>query len=136
MSKSVLEKILFIFLNNLKVVIVSGIFSFLTFGVFSEIVIYLNGIIIGVVMALFFFLSHTSAFLIFITGILPHGIFEITAVILSLSFAHSLSPTKKGIDELMPYLRSYLIVVPLLLIAAIFEVVITPRVMSIPGVIP
>ena len=136
MKKSLVEKIIFIFLNNLRVVAIAGILSFITFGVFSEIVIYVNGIIVGVVVALFSYLPNVSGFWIFVTGILPHGIFEILALILSLSFAHRLSPTKKGVSEFIPYLRSYIIVIPLLLIAAIIEITITPRIMTIPGGIP
>jgi len=136
MKKSLVEKIIFIFLNNLRVVAIAGILSFITFGVFSEIVIYVNGIIVGVVVALFSYLPNVSGFWIFVTGILPHGIFEILALILSLSFAHHLSPTKKGISEFLPYLRSYIVVIPLLLIAAIIEITITPRIMTIPGGIP
>ena len=136
MKKSLVEKIIFIFLNNLRVVAIAGILSFITFGVFSEIVIYVNGIIVGVVVALFSYLPNVSGFWIFITGILPHGIFEILALILSLSFAHRLSPTKKGVSEFLPYLRSYIVVIPLLLIAAIIEITITPRIMTIPGGIP
>jgi len=136
MKKSLVEKIIFIFLNNLRVVAIAGILSFITFGVFSEIVIYVNGIIVGVVVALFSYLPNVSGFWIFVTGILPHGIFEILALILSLSFAHRLSPTKKGVSEFLPYLRSYIVVIPLLLIAAIIEITITPRIMTIPGGIP
>ncbi len=136
MKKSLVEKIIFIFLNNLRVVAIAGILSFITFGVFSEIVIYVNGIIVGVVVALFSFFPNVSGFWIFVTGILPHGIFEILALILSLSFAHRLSPTKKGVSEFLPYLRSYIVVIPLLLIAAIIEITITPRIMTIPGGIP
>jgi len=136
MKKSLVEKIIFIFLNNLRVVVIAGILSFITFGVFSEIVIYVNGIIVGIVVALFSYLPNVSGFKIFVTGILPHGIFEILALILSLSFAHRLSPTKKGVSEFLPYLRSYIVVIPLLLIAAIIEIIITPRIMAIPGGIP
>lgn len=136
MKKSLVEKIIFIFLNNLRVVAIAGILSFITFGVFSEIVVYVNGIIVGIVVALFSYLPNVSGFKIFVTGILPHGVFEISALILSLSFAHRLSPTRKGVSEFIPYLRSYIIVIPLLLIAAIIEITITPRIMAIPGGIP
>lgn len=130
-EKGFVEQIFFIFFNNLRVVVIAGILSFITFGIFAEIVAYLNGFIIGLVISsLSIIFPEISGVKLFTFGILPHGIFEIFAFLLSLTFAHSLSPTKKGIEELNQYLKSYIIVIPILFIASIIEVLITPKLIS------
>lgn len=124
---SKIKQILFIFLNNLRVVIFAGVLSFITFGIFSEIVAYINGFILGaVITSISMMIPELNGFEMFVLGILPHGIFEIFAFLLSLTFAHSLSPTKKGVEELPIYLKTYLVVIPILFIAGIIEVLITP----------
>lgn len=131
-EKGVLGRILFIFLNNFRVVVIAGILSFITFGIFSEIVAYINGFIVGaVIFALPIIFEKVNPFSLFIFGIVPHGIFEIFAFLLSLTFAHYLSPTKEGIKFIDIYLKSYIIVIPLLFIASIIEVTITPFLMSL-----
>ncbi len=131
-KKGVLGRIFFIFFNNLRVVIVAGILSFVTFGIFSEIVAYVNGFIVGVVtFSLPFILEKVNPISLLIFGILPHGVIEIFAFLLSLTFAHSLSPTKSASNEIEIYLKSYIIVIPLLFIASIIEVILTPLIMSL-----
>lgn len=131
-QKGVLGRIFFIFLNNLRVVIVAGILSFITFGIFSEIVAYINGFVVGVIIfSLPFIFEKLNPLSLFIFGIFPHGIFEIFAFLLSLTFAHSLSPTKSALNEIEIYLKSYIIVIPLLFIASIIEVTLTPLIMSL-----
>lgn len=126
-----LGRIFFIFLNNLRVVIVAGILSFITFGIFSEIVAYINGFFVGIVIfALPLIFDRLNPFSLIIFGVMPHGVFEIFAFLLSLTFAHSLSPTKRGLEELNPYFKSYLLVIPLLFIASIIEVLLTPLLMN------
>jgi len=126
-EKSYFSQIIFIFLNNLRVVIVAGVLSFITFGIFAEIVAYINGFVVGVVISsLSLIIPEISGVKLFIFGILPHGIFEIFAFLLSLTFAHALSPTKKGVEEITPYLKSYILIVPILFIASMIEVLITP----------
>ncbi|MGB9749265.1 MAG: stage II sporulation protein M [Caldisericia bacterium] len=126
-EKSYFSQIIFIFLNNLRVVIIAGVLSFITFGIFAEIVAYVNGFIVGVVISsLSVIIPEISGVKLFVFGILPHGVFEIFAFLLSLTFAHALSPTKKGVEEINPYLKSYILVVPILFIASIIEVLITP----------
>ncbi len=131
-ERPIFYQILFIFLNNLRVVILAGLFSLLTFGIFAEIVAYLNGFVVGLVISLFsLILPGVNPVKMFVFGILPHGILEIFAFLLSLTFAHKLSPTKKGLEELNIYLKTYIIVIPLLFIASIIEVLITPILLSL-----
>lgn len=131
-EKSKINQILFIFFNNLRVVIFAGILSFITFGIFAEIVVYINGFIIGaLISSLSIIIPEISGIKIFIFGILPHGVFEIFAFLISLTFAHSLSFTKQGIREINIYLRSYIIVIPTLFLASIIEVLITPLLLGL-----
>lgn len=131
-EKSKINQILFIFFNNLRVVIFAGILSFITFGIFAEIVVYINGFIIGALLTLIsIIIPEISGINIFVFGILPHGVFEIFAFLISLTFAHSLSFTKQGIKELNIYLRSYIIVIPILFLASIIEVLITPLILGL-----
>lgn len=131
-EKSKINQILFIFFNNLRVVIFAGILSFITFGIFAEIVVYINGFIIGaLISSLSIIIPEISGVKIFIFGILPHGVFEIFAFLISLTFAHSLSFTKQGIKELNIYLKSYIIVIPILFLASIIEVLITPLLLGL-----
>jgi stage II sporulation protein M len=131
-QKGFLGRIFFIFFNNLRVVIVAGVLSLITFGIFSEIVAYINGFVVGIVIfGLPLIFEKTNPLFLFLFGILPHGIFEIFAFLLSLTFAHSLSPTKKGVEELNIYIKSYIFVIPLLFLASIIEVLITPLLLSL-----
>lgn len=131
-EKNKINQILFIFFNNLRVVIFAGILSFITFGIFAEIVVYINGFIIGaLISSLSIIIPEISGIKIFIFGILPHGVFEIFAFLISLTFAHSLSFTKQGIREINIYLRSYIIVIPTLFLASIIEVLITPLLLGL-----
>ncbi|MGQ9844751.1 MAG: stage II sporulation protein M [Caldisericia bacterium] len=131
-EKSKINQILFIFFNNLRVVIVAGILSFITFGIFAEIVAYVNGFIVGaLISSISIIIPEISGIKIFIFGILPHGVFEIFAFLISLTFAHSLSFTKQGIKEINIYLRSYIIVIPILFLASIIEVLITPLLLGL-----
>lgn len=131
-ERNYLYQIVFIFLNNVRVLILAGFLSFITFGLFAEIVTYINGFIVGIVISsLSLILPNMNPVKIFIFGILPHGLFEIFAFLLSLTFAHKLSPTKRGLEELNFYFKTYIIVIPLLIIASIIEVIITPILLSI-----
>lgn len=131
-EKSKINQILFIFFNNLRVVIIAGILSFITFGIFAEIVAYVNGFVVGaLISSLSIIIPEISGLKVFVFGILPHGVFEIFAFLISLTFAHSLSFTKQGIKEINIYLRSYIIVIPILFLASIIEVLITPLLLGL-----
>lgn len=126
-----------IFLNNIQanlLIVTGGIF----FSIFSFISLFVNGILIGFVGTL----TPTLTFLLYV---LPHGVFELPAIILS--FTTALMITKlvirllKGIvsinltlkgqiymskDLIKAIVMSLMIMVLLLIIAAFIEVYITP----------
>lgn len=101
-----------------------------------------NGALAGVVFSVLK-TSGEGIFLPFLTGIVPHGIFEIPAILLSASLAFyvSLGMIKKINDSdfslrncLVNSLKTFgLVVLPLLVIAAFVEAFITPVLVGISG---
>jgi stage II sporulation protein M len=117
-----------IFFNNFQaslVMIVSGI----TFGVLPILLISFNGFLLGIVLAM---ASHTSGqnpFLLFVTHILPHGIFELPAIFLASSLGlrlgwliirslFRLEGSKEAWKQYALRLQSFLAVITILLIVA------------------
>jgi len=118
------ELISFIFFNNLQssfFVMVFGVF----FGIFPVVGAILNGYLLGFVASLSVEEEGTSVLL----GLLPHGIFELPAVFISLGLGLKLGTfifQKEKIQSLKKdfwnSLRIFIfIVIPLLIIAAIIE---------------
>ncbi|NLI62047.1 MAG: stage II sporulation protein M [Methanosarcinaceae archaeon] len=131
-----------IFFNNLSVSFYSVLFGFFL-GLVPLLIITLNGFLPGL---LFPYVSSKKSAFFFILGILPHGIFEIFAIILAcalgfrmgrLSLIKIYGKTFGKIDisltnEFFQSFFLYLyIVIPLLFIAAIIEVFITGFILSL-----
>ncbi len=132
---------LVILLNNLKVnlyVILLGIFL----GVTSIAVIAVNGIALGVLASLIIKSSgfKTCTLMILLAGILPHGVLEIPAFLISATIGFRIGvawiyptngPFKKRLASVAQQLRygleAYILVVSLLIIlAALIESFLTP----------
>jgi len=124
-----------IFQNNIRALIII-IFGGILLGVIPLYVILLNGVLVGVMLGINLYEGNTAAF--FISAILPHGIFEIPAIIAGGAFG-----LKTGFNILFPgphnrwkllkdNLRNSVltlgVLVPMLLIAAGIEVLITPHI--------
>ncbi|OEF96456.1 hypothetical protein BHF71_04700 [Vulcanibacillus modesticaldus] len=75
--------ILVIFKNNLLVAL-TMIFSGLLFGIIPIVYLVINGIIIGALMKLIINSGQTIDF--FLVGVLPHGILEVPAIIISAAY--------------------------------------------------
>ncbi|MFA5952998.1 MAG: stage II sporulation protein M [Candidatus Pacearchaeota archaeon] len=114
----------FIFLNNLKSSFFGWIFG-LPFGIFSVFTSLFNGYILGFVASE----SVVENGFVFLWRILPHGIFELPAVFISLGMGLKLGSffLKKNKKEFLSdnlkksFITFLLIVIPLLIIAAIIE---------------
>jgi stage II sporulation protein M len=112
----------FIFLNNLRATFFSILLG-IGFGIFPLITAIVNGYLLGFVARY----SVNEGGLLVLWRLLPHGIFEIPAVILSLGIGMKLGLwvfTKKQSfkEEVFEALRFFIFVVlPLLLIAGIIE---------------
>ncbi len=133
---SQLQTFMFIFENNITALTMSLIFS-MAAGISSLLVVIANGIILGVFAVV---ISNTISTEYLISGILPHGTFEIPALILTsaiglrigVSSLSKLAGAKMNLSgEIAGGLKFYvLIVIPLLLVAALVEAFVTPVILS------
>lgn len=85
-----IRMMLYIFLRNLMVVLISIALGALTVFLPSVIVV-VNGVVLGVVIGLSIIL--TNSWILAVVAILPHGVLELPAVFLSTAYG-----TKLGID--------------------------------------
>ena len=116
-----IQLILFIFFNNIKSSLLGWIFGIL-FGIFPIFVAISNGYILG-------FVANQSVKLegaIVLLTLLPHGIFELPAIFISLGMGIKLGMVMLKKEDLkynlLNALRVFLLVIiPLLIIAAIIE---------------
>ncbi|MDD1677732.1 MAG: stage II sporulation protein M [Methanomicrobiales archaeon] len=125
-----------IFLNNLEACVLLFLGG-ASLGLMTLLIISLNGMVIGGVIGI---VGTERGLLFMAAAILPHGIFEIPAFIISgalgLSLAHALWDEFKGMGDAATaggHLgRTFLrFVVPLVIVAAAIEVFITPQVISL-----
>jgi len=124
------SQFLFILLNN-SVTLFFTLILGVGFGIFPFLVLLFNGMILGIL----FYISKVS---LFFCGILPHGVFEIPALIIGSGVGLKLGNAtferifkKKGNlkEEIEIALRVYLkILFPLLVIAGLVEVFITGKI--------
>lgn len=134
---SQLKIFVYIFENNLTVLSVSLLFS-LVAGISSLLIVIANGIILGV-FAVIVSESVSTGYLI--AGILPHGIFEIPAMILTSAIGLRIGMTailklfgrKMSLaEEIFDGFGFYIfIIIPLLFVAAFVESFITPVILSL-----
>ena len=114
----------FIFLNNLQSSFI-GMVSGILFGIYPLFATIANGFILGFVASI----SVSEVGFLVLWRILPHGIFELPAVFISLGlglklgmFIFTKNKKKELIERLIKSLKVFfLIVLPLLIIAAIIE---------------
>jgi stage II sporulation protein M len=118
------QLILFIFKNNLMVSVI-GIFSGIIFGIIPILLIITNGYIVGFVSNAVSSVEGTSI----LWRLLPHGIFEIPAVIISIALGIKLGFSVFYKNSGKEFSKSFFnslkilvfIIIPLLIVAAIIE---------------
>ena len=132
---------LVLFFNNFEACFVSFVYGLLPFLFLPILSLFSNTLIIGAVLSIQIS-SGTNALKILTLGILPHGIFELTAVFLSLTMGvHLCLNVSRMVLHKEPYesikrifsesVRMFvLFILPLLLIAAQIESYITPKLMT------
>ncbi len=125
-----------LFFNNVTASLLSMLYGLIPFLPFSALALGTNALLLGVFAAMY--QKQGIGLGVYALGVLPHGIFELTALILSCAMGLLLCRTgtdrlckKDGAVSLFPRildcLRIFLFaVVPLLLIAAFVETYITP----------
>lgn len=123
---------LIIFFKNSLAVILCIYFARRTRGISISLLLGLNGLIIGSVLTMWH--QTDLSLTMIIVGIMPHGLFEFTAVFLGSAYGLKLLLTK---DSLLTKYNNLIknktirILVPLLLVAACVEAYITPVFMSL-----
>lgn len=129
-----------LFLNNLRTMVLSMLYGFIPFLYLPALSLGVNAVILGVLAA--YYSNSGISLLLYFAGILPHGIFELHALFLSLgaglclckSINTYIRKNEKGIIKplLLDILRvTALLVLPLLLIAAVMESCVTPLVLQL-----
>lgn len=150
-SLPVHQQALFIFGNNSRVAVLSGILAFIpVVGLFLPVfVMTMNGAVIGMAPGIF-----GITWWKFILAILPHGVLELPALVLAsavgLKFAiasvkafmgylfppPALNGREVFLREIRPGWRSiklFALIIPMLVVAAIIEVVVSPRIIALYG---
>lgn len=128
-----------IFLNNLRVLILSGIISIFSFGALTLLLTLVNLGLVSFLLAEIVLLGY-NPWLFFATFVLPHGILEIPAILIGMAFAlrigAALISPPKGMDIGQALLLTsanfvkvlIFLIIPVLLIAAFIEANITPQI--------
>lgn len=125
--------------HNLRAIVLATLLGFFSFGVLGLIVLMVPVMLVGYLLASISMIGF-SPLLLFGALVLPHGIFEIPAILLSgaaiLHMGATLATPSQGETVSESWLRSFAdwakimigVVLPLLLAAAFMEVIVTPRV--------
>ncbi len=126
----------FIFAHNLLVGLVMLLFAPVSLGVVGGLLMLVNGFAVGYVGGYFFQIGHVGTFA---CGTLPHGIFELPALVFACAFAlrvgaSMVRPAPEGWlggmrIALADYVRGALLFIPLLALAALVEDYVTTTVM-------
>ena len=128
-------------LNNWRAMLVSAAYGFIPFLFLPLLSLIVNGALMGLLAALM--VSNGSSLMAFLAGIVPHGIFEILALLLSIACGVYLcrnmcrvvvsSPDRIPLLELLEDLLRVIVLViaPLTAAAAFVECYVTPLVMGI-----
>ena len=132
--------VLALFGNNVRASAVSILYGFIPFLYLTALALGTNALILGVFAA--YYVNNGVSLLVYLAGILPHGIFELTALMLAFAGGFLLcrqitqyvrSNTKGMMKPLMlNLLRVFILhILPLLAVAAVAEVYVTPHVMAL-----
>ena len=128
-------------MNNWRAMLVSAAYGFLPFLFLPLISLLTNGVLLGMLAALF--MAQGTSLLAYLAGILPHGIFEIPALVFSIACGVYLCrnmcrmvTNHPGKAPLLAVLEDLLrgmgmIVAPLTVAAAFVECYVTPVIMAL-----
>jgi uncharacterized membrane protein SpoIIM required for sporulation len=130
----------FILWNNLRAIFIISLLGIFSFGVLGVMAYLVNVVLIGGLLSVISLVGYSPG-LVFVSGILPHGIFEIPALILSGATvlyigAALVKPTPERtlgevvIEAIADWAKIMVgLVVPMLIIAAAIETWITPKIL-------
>ena len=127
-------------MNNWRAMLISAAYGFVPFLFLPAISLVTNGVLLGMLGALF--MAQGTSLLVYLAGILPHGIFELPALVFSVACGVHLCRSmgalvigREGRTPLLTVLEDLLrvlvlIVAPLTVAAAFVECYVTPVVMG------
>ncbi len=125
--------------NNLRASLFTVFYGLLPYIYLPALSLGMNSLVLGFFAA--YYVNNGQSFLVYLAGIVPHGIFEIPALIFSIAMGlylcQHLTDTKSRqegslLQLLQQLLRVYVLrVIPLLAIASVVEAFITPRLMQL-----
>lgn len=126
--------------NNLRAAVFSVLYGFIPFIYLTALAVGMNALILGVLAA--YYVSNGTSLLIYFAGVLPHGVFELSALLITFALGLLLCRritqyVRKNTKGMMKPLlcniaRSFVMhVVPLLVVAAAVETYITPAVLAL-----
>ena len=132
--------LLALFGNNVRASAVSILYGFIPFLYLTALALGTNALILGVFAA--YYVNNGVSLLVYLAGILPHGIFELTALMLAFAGGFLLCRqitqyVRSNINGMMKplmlnLLRVFILhILPLLAVAAVAEVYVTPHVMAL-----
>lgn len=128
-------------MNNWRAMLLSAVYGFIPFLFLPVISLLTNGALLGIMAS--FYLTRRMSMLLFLAGILPHGVFELPALVLSIACGAYLcvnmcrlvtsSPRRIPMVELLGDLLRVLVllVAPMTVAAAFIECYVTPVVMGL-----
>lgn len=128
--------------NNLRASIACILYGFVPFLFLPALSLGVNAGLLGLLAA--FYLQNDISLWYYLAGILPHGIFELPALVIALALGVSLCShvtdfvrhNQKGVmvPLMLQTLRVLLLrVLPLLIVAAVMEAYVTPLVLALLG---
>lgn len=128
-------------MNNWRAMLLSAAYGFIPFLFLPVISLLTNGALLGIMAS--FYLANGMSMLLFLAGILPHGVFELPSLVLSIACGACLcvnmcrlvtsSPKRTPMVELLGDLLRVLVllVAPMTVAAAFIECYVTPVVMGL-----
>ena len=128
-------------MNNWRAMLLSAAYGFVPFLFLPAISLVSNGVLLGMLGALF--MAQGTSLLVYLAGILPHGVFEIPALVFSIACGIHLcrnmcdlvtgrpdrTPLPAVLEDLLRVL--VMIVAPLTMAAAFMECYVTPVIMGL-----
>ena len=126
--------------NNLRAAAISVLYGFIPFLYLTALAVGMNALVLGILAA--YYVNSGASLLIYFAGILPHGIFELPALLIAFALGlllcrRTTQYVRKNTKGMMKPLlcniaRSFVMhVLPLLVIAAVAETYITPAVLAL-----
>ena len=128
-------------MNNWRAMLLSAAYGFIPFLFLPVISLLVNGALLGIMAS--YYMTHGMSMLLFLAGILPHGVLELPALVLSIACGACLcrnmcrlavsSPQRIPMVELLGDLLRVLVllVAPMVVAAAFIECYITPVIMGL-----